>query len=300
MDGHLEAYDARAGVKAATISVSSEWTWQCRSDGQQFVYLSMGNMTRIDIQSGDSRLLASFEAQEPQRTVLSLSPDFRSVATTVPLKFMTEADRLKVILVGQEKLKATGEHVQWIGWSGDGSRILVGYPSSLEILDGSGAKISSGARPKAEVLHDAWFDDRQESVILHMGPEQQRQGMIFRCHAVPWKCDRVHSRVESVSVSGQGIVGTVEPLGKTIVPDDDSIIFYPRYAAVIRNPASTSLVRQVYTTTREHWGFELSISPSGNWAILHWRDEHQPGCGTGLQSRNCAQGILVDISKAFK
>jgi hypothetical protein len=83
-NGQFEAYDA--GVKYATIAVSSDWPWQCSSDGERLVYIDtrMGYVTRVDIARGDSRLLTSYQQPERENTVISFSTDLQSVATTAP------------------------------------------------------------------------------------------------------------------------------------------------------------------------------------------------------------------------
>lgn len=70
VDGQLEAYDAR--TKYATIAVSSDWPWQCSNDGEQLVYIDtrMGYVTRVNIASGDSRLLASYQPPERESTAI--------------------------------------------------------------------------------------------------------------------------------------------------------------------------------------------------------------------------------------
>src|SRR5882724_3523394 len=73
VDGQIEAYDA--GTKYATIAVSADWPWQCSNDGEQLVYIDtrMGYVTRVDIASGDSRWLASYQPPELGNTRISFS-----------------------------------------------------------------------------------------------------------------------------------------------------------------------------------------------------------------------------------
>jgi hypothetical protein len=89
VDGQIEAYDA--GAKYATIAVSSDWPWQCSNDGEQLVYIDtrMGYVTRVDIASGDSRLLASYQRPERENTTISFSPDLGSVATTKRVRLVS-------------------------------------------------------------------------------------------------------------------------------------------------------------------------------------------------------------------
>jgi hypothetical protein len=224
----LEAYDG--GVKYATIAVSSDWPWQCSNDGEQLVYINtrMGYVTRVDIASGDSRLLASYQRPERENTAISFSPDLGIVATTIPLKLTADAGKLKVILVQQNKRQNSKESVQQIRWSRDASRLAVAYDSTLvEILASGGKRVGSGERPKAWNVADGWFDVDREALTLFLVPEQQHTGIVVRCNLVSWKCNRLKSRVDSFSIGRRGIVGTMEPLGKAPMPDDDSIVFPP-------------------------------------------------------------------------
>ena len=108
VDGQIEAYDA--GVKYATIAVSSEWPWQCSNNGEQLVYIDigMGHVTKVDIASGDSRWLASYQQPERETAKISFSSDFKNVATTKPLKLTADAEKLNVIAVSQKKSAKSG------------------------------------------------------------------------------------------------------------------------------------------------------------------------------------------------
>jgi hypothetical protein len=301
VDGQIEAYDA--GVKYATIAVSSDWPWQCSNDGEQLVYIDtrMGYVTRVDIASGDSRLLASYQRPERENTTISFSPDLGSVATTILLKLTADAGKLKVILVQQDKQRNSKESVQQIRWSKDASRLAVAYNSTaIEILDAGGRRVGSGRRPKAGNVDDGWFDVDREALTLFLVPEQQYTGMAVRCDLASWICSRLKSRVDSFSIGGRGIMGAVEPLGKTEIPDDDSFVIHHRYAAEVRHQAFGLLARQVYATSGGRWGYAMSVSPSGTQAVLTWHNERLAGCGTGLESAKCAQGILINLSKVLK
>lgn len=132
MDGQLEAYDA--GVKYATIAVSSDWPWQCSNDGEQLVYIDtrMGYVTRVDSASGDSRLIASYQPPERENTTISFSPHLQGVATTAPLKLSAEAGNLNVIPVWH--IRDPEESVQLIRCSKDSSASAVGYESTTAVL----------------------------------------------------------------------------------------------------------------------------------------------------------------------
>jgi hypothetical protein len=301
VDGQIEAHDA--GVKYATIAVSSDWPWQCSDNGEQLVYTNtrMGYVTRVDIASGDSRLLASYQRPERENTTISFSPDLGSVATNIPLKITADAGKLKVILVQQDNQRNSKESVQQIRWSRDASRLAVAYDSTLvEILDSGGKRVGSGEGPKAWNVDDGWFDVDREALTLFLVPEQQYTGIAVRCDLVSWKCRRLKSRVDSFSIGGRGIMGAVAPLGKASVPDDDSIEFPHHYAAEDRHQGFGLLARQIYATAGGRLRYAISVSPSGTQAVLTWSNERLAGCGTGPDSVKCAQGILINLSKVLK
>jgi hypothetical protein len=301
VDGQIEAYDA--GVKYATIAVSSDWPWQCSNDGEQLVYINtrMGYVTRVNIASGDSQLLASYQRPERENTTISLSPDLGIVATTIPLNLTADAGKLKVILFEQDKQRNPKESVQRITWSNDGSRLAVAYDiATIEILDSGGRRVGSGERPKAGNVDDGWFDVDREALTLFLVPEQQYTGIAVRCDLASWKCRRLKSRVDSFSLGGRGITGAVGPLGKIEIPDDDSFVIHHHYAAEIRHRVLGLLARQVYATAGGRWRYAISVSPSGTQAVLTWRNERLAGCGTGPDSFKCAQGILINLSKVLE
>jgi len=301
VDGQFEAYDG--GTKYATIAVSSEWPWQCRDDGEQLVYIDtrMGYVTTVDIASGDSRLLASYQPPERESTTISFSPDFKSVATTAPLKLSNNAGELNVVRIQHITNRDSKESIQQVRWSKDLSRLAVAYNSTtVEILDAEGRRVGSGKRPNAGNVNDGWFDLGRKALTLFLVPEQEQTGITVRCDLISWKCNRLKSRVDSFSIGGRGIIATVEPLGKSQIPDDDSIVIHHHYAAEVRDQAFRLLARQVYATSSGRWDYAMSISPSGTQAVLTWRNERLVGCGTGPDSSKCAQGILINLSKVLK
>lgn len=301
VDGQIEAYDA--GTKYATIAVSSDWPWHCSNDGEQLVYIDtrMGYVTKVDIASGESRFLASYQPVDSGNAKVSFSPDLGSVATTTPLTLTADAGTLKVILVHPNKQRNSDEYVQQIRWSKDASKMFVAYdPTAIEVLDADGRKVSSGKKPKADNVSDGWFDVDRKALTLFLVPEQENTGVVVRCDPVSWKCSRLKSQVDSFSIGGRGIMGAVGPLGKLPIPDDDSIVTHHRYAAEIRHQTFGLLARQVYATAGGRSEYAISVSPSGSQAVLTWRNERLAGCGTGFHSFKCAQGILVNLSKVLK
>jgi hypothetical protein len=271
-NGTLNAYEA--GTKVAEVAVSPGSSVQCRSDGRQLIYQGTGHATKVDIASGDSQWLVAFD--DRKGATLRFSPDFQSVATSVPLELKPPAARLKVILVGDKKNGNRTERPVWIKWSDNGSAIAVVYPTFVDILDRNGVNIASMAKPDDGWAHDGWFAKNQRALTLFMETDQP-PGLVLKCSVAGKNC-LTRPRIESMSIGGRGIVGTVFPLGKPPVREDDSIYYSKEYAAEIRNANSGLLVRQVFAIKSGLKSFEIAVSPSARWSILTWDDEHRPGC----------------------
>jgi hypothetical protein len=255
-------------------------------------------VTKVDIASGDSQWLAAFD---DKGATIAISPDFKSVATSVPLQLKPPAAQLKVILVRDKKNGNKTERPWWIKWSENGSAIAVVYPTSVDILDRNGMTIASMTKPDIGWVHDGWFDKDQRTLTLFM-EEEQPPGTVIKCSVAGKSC-LTRPRIESMSIGGRGIVGTVIPLGKPPVREDDSILYSRKYAAEIRSANSGLLVRQVFSIKSGLKSFKIAVSPSGRWSILTWDDKHQPGCedATGAAfAYKCGQGVLVNLSKVNK
>ena len=296
-NGTLNAYEA--GTKVAEANVSPGSSVQCRSDGQQLIYQGTGHATKVDIASGDSQWLVAFD--DRKGSTIRFSPDFQSVATSVPLELKPPAAQLKVILVGEKKNGNKTERPRWIKWSENGSAIAVAYPTSVDILDRNGVTVASMAKPDNGWVHDGWFEKDQRALALFM-EEEQPPGWVLKCSVAGKSCLK-HPRIDSMSTGGRGLVGTVFPLGKPPVREDDSIHIAKEYAAEIRNANSRLLVRQVFSTRSRRWPYKIAVSPSGRWSILTWDDRHQPGCEDtdgAYVFHKCGQGIIVDLSKVIK
>lgn len=296
-NGTLNAYEA--GTKVAEANVSPGSSVQCRSDGQQLIYQGTGHATKVDIASGDSQWLVAFDGSKG--ATIAISPDFKIVATSVPLELKPPAAQLKVILVADKKNGNKTERPRWIKWSEDGSKIAVVYPTFVDILDRNGVTVASMTKPDIGWVHDGWFEKDQRALTLFM-EEEQPPGTVIKCSVVGKSC-LTRPRIDSISIGGRGIVGTVMPLGKPPVRDDDSIQISKEYAAEIRNANSRLLVRQVFSTRTGRWPFKIAVSPSGKWSILTWDDSRLPGCEHGVGAARvykCWQGMLVDLTKVNK
>lgn len=293
-NGTLNAYEA--GIKVAEANVSPGSFLQCRNDGRQLIYEGTGHVTKVDIASGDSQWLAAFE--EGKGATIKFSPDFESVATSVPLELKPPAAQIKVVLVGDKKNGNKTERPLWIKWSENGSTIAVVYSTSVDILDRNGMTIASMTKPDIGWARDGWFEKGQQALTLFM-EEEQPPGTVLKCSVAGKSC-LTRPRIESITIGGRGIVGTVIPLGKPPVREDDSILISKEYAAEIRGANSKLLVRQVFSTRTGRWPFAIAASPSGKWAILTWDDNHQPGCDDAKGAsvfHKCGQGMLVDLTK---
>lgn len=296
-NGTLNAYEA--GTKVAEVAVSPGSSLQCRSDGQQLIYQGTGHVTKVDISSGDSQWLAAFDGSKG--ATIAISPDFKIVATSVPLELKPPAAQLRVILIADKKNGNKTERPRWIKWSENGSAIAVVYPTSVDILDRNGVTIASMTKPDIGWVHDGWFEKNQRALTLFM-EEEQPPGTVIKCSIAEKSC-LARPRIDSISIGGRGIVGTVIPLGKPPVREDDSIYYSKKYAAEIRNANSGLLVRQVFAIKSGLKSFKIAVSPSGKWSILTWDDEHRPGCEDATGDAfvyKCGQGMLVDLTKVIK
>ncbi|MBR0799241.1 hypothetical protein JQ615_28010 [Bradyrhizobium jicamae] len=296
-NGQLNAYEA--GTKVAAVAVSPGHAWQCSRDGRQLINISIPHVFMVDIASGDSQWIASYD--EKTFGNVAFSPDFKSVASSTPLELKPQAPQLKVILVRDKSTASKTERPDWIKWSEDGSEIAVVYPTSVDILDRDGVTIASMTKPGNGWVKDGWFEKDQRALTLFMEQEQP-PGFILKCSVAGKRC-LARTRIESVSFGGRGTVGTVIPLGRPPVREDDSILISKEYAAEIRSANSRLLVRQVFSTRTGLRPFHIAVSPSGKWSILTWDDENQPGCVYGQGDAalyKCGQGMLVDLTKVIK
>jgi hypothetical protein len=297
VDGQLEAYDA--GTKYATIAVSSSWPAQCGLDGTQLVYVdsTMGYLIQVDIASGNSRLLAVYK---PAPGVISPvpSPDLKTVATVTPMTLAPEAGALKVFTVKQN------EKAHIIKWNDDSSKLLIGYSATAQVLDSNGAMIGSGPFPKRTYFEDEWFTADSNFVLLYLSPKEKRaESVLVKCRINVWKCDRLQSRLEAVSVGGRGVIGTIVPLGKPPPPsgrDEEDPFVFEKYVVELRNDAFTVLARQVLLTAGGNTEYEIKISPSGKKAVLTWHAEPGANCTPLKNSSYCERGMLVDISRVLR
>ncbi|WP_036047447.1 hypothetical protein [Bradyrhizobium sp. Tv2a-2] len=299
VNGQLEAYDD--GVKSATIAVSSSAPVQCGLDGHQLVYVDtgMGYITKVDIGSGASRLLATYKPDERTGSGPVMSPDFKSVASDRVLQLAAEVRKLKVVRVDPR------DEVHQIKWSEDSSKLFVAYFAAIEVFDATGRKIGSGRLPEGSYYQDGWFAADQQALILFLGVKKKKfRDTVIKCRIADWTCVRLRSRVDDVSVGGRGIIGTVSPLGKPPAlgeEDDDSPIAFDKYSVELRDGAARLLAQQTFLTANGTSGYEITVAPSGMKAILTWRANRAADCGTSAgTSSGCLQGMLIDLSKVLK
>jgi len=299
--GQFEACDG--GRKSATIAISSRWPAQCSADGQQLIYVDtrMGYITRIDIANGASRLLASYKPRETGDDKTALSPDLRSIVSSSSLTLAADAGALKIISVKD----IANKQLRDIKRSDDSSKIFAAYFTSIDVLDAQGEKIGSGQLPKGFYYRDGWFAADRQALILYLASEEDESGpsALIQCRITDWKYSQLKSRVDSASVGGRGILGTVSPVGKPPPPSEDddggTIHYYDRYVAELRDGASNLVARQVRPRA-SRTDFEINIAPSGMKAALTWHISPTAECPPTDGSSDCAQGILVDLTKVVK
>ena len=298
VDGQLEAYDAEK--KAATIAVSSSWPVQCSPDGQQLIYIDTraGYIMRVDIASGESRLLGSYSKQAV------LSPDLQKIAVIGALQPAPVASNIKIVQVtGSDDTGPLG-NVSSIVWSEDSSKLFYAHLQGMEVYDAKGAKIGAGRFPKETYYRAGWFEAGQQTLILLLARDDDKSGpgLLVRCRIVDLKCGPIKPLAAVFSVGGRGILGIVSPFGKPPQPgpDDDggTVLVYSKYAGELRDRASKLLARQIFATATGRSDFGLYVSPSGTKAILTWNVAPSATCKPSYSSElDCPQGILIDLSK---
>ena len=293
----------QAGVKPSTPFMIPASSVQCGRDGREFVFVDINKrqLTKVDIETGKSVLLATLLTDKTPK--ISFSPDLQSVATNMPLWLLPAAGMMKIIPVKE----SASEEVRQITWSLDGSRVMVSYFTSIDILDADGHRVGGGLLPKDSWVQDVWFDgDLQTLTLLVSNPiDESEPGPMIKCNIANWKCDAIRSRIDSASVGGRGLRGMIGPLDKPD-PTEGGDRIYSRYAAELMGDASKPLVRQVFQTALGglqggHWSrgrafFKIYVAPSGQQVVLTWSDYGSPPCQSPIGERGCPRGLMIDLS----
>ncbi len=157
-------------------------------------------MRKVELESGKSQILATFQKQSQPGIELSFSPDLKSVASTLPLQLTMEAGELRTINVTE----ATGHYASKIDWAADSSKFFAAYSDTIDILDAQGKKIGGGALLKGSYVRAGWFDAEQKSLFLFLVTEiDESGGPLVRCRIANWRCARLLFRQEFTRAAGQ-------------------------------------------------------------------------------------------------
>lgn len=280
----------------------------CDEEGQQLAYVSMGvgRAVKVDIASGQSQILAEFapsytlaERSEFSADMVSISPDFRVIAADGKL---VPARNVEVIPLPSPR------RVGHVRWSPDSSRlfyVLHGQGrNSVEVIDTNRKKLGGGHLPKEGYFRDGWFAEDGKSLLLYVGGDFG-PGFLFRCRIAAWKCDRMKSNIDEISVGGRGRIGTISPYRVKPNPShyaDGSIPIHPMYLAEVMDATSTRLARQVVSTreSRAKRWYKLLVSPGGTKVVLTWEVDKHGGCVPPNWGDPCIEARMFDLSRGVR
>jgi hypothetical protein len=309
-NGEMEAYDGNAKVVIPTM-IPFAADIQCDEDGRHLAYVSKdtGRAVKVDIESGASEILAEFapppyhlaKRSKLSANEISISPNFRLIAADGEL---TPAPNVKVIRLPSPHL------VMHVRWSEDSSKlfyILRGRDrDSVEVIDTSQRKLGSGVLPSKSWFRDGWFGADGESVFLFLGGSvDAAPGFLVKCGIADWKCNRLKSNIDEISVGGRGRIGTISPY--QVKPDpsyyaDGTIPIHPKYLAEVLDSASRLLARQVVLTAapRRRWPYKLQVSPRGTKVVLTWDVDKHADCVPPDWRALCIEAKMFDLSRGVR
>ena len=311
-EGQLEAYEGDSKVVIPTM-IPFATEIQCDEDGRQLAYVNkgIGRAVKVDIASGASKILAEFapfytlaKRSESDADVVSISPDLRMIATDGKLK---PAQDVRVIELPSPNL------VGHVRWSEDSSRLfyVLREPdeSGVVVVDTSQKKLGGGVLPTKSWFRDGWFTADGESVLLYLVDQRNESGpgFVVRCRIADWKCNRLKSNIDQISVGGRGRIATISPYQVKPDPsdyDDGTIPIHPKYLAEVLESESRLVAKQVVLTresrTRLRWPYRLLVSPRGTKVVLTWQVEKYVGCVPPNWDAECIEAKMFDLSRGVR
>lgn len=252
---------------------------------------------KIELETGKKEIVATVKPEIDHRFHISFSSDLQSAAANVPLQLTPEGGKLKIIYVNEP----SGQGIDKMSWSDDGSKLFVAYSKQIEVLDAQGKKIGGGALPKGTSVIAGWFVAGPPALVLHLAKEMDEPDRVIKCSIADWKCSRIKSRVDSASVGGRELFGTVGPLEKPRVIDDDSTALYSIYAAELRDKASRLLARQVFHVPDSRGLVNIFVAPSARKAVVTLGSARGSECAKQEnKSSACLNGLIVDLTKVVE
>lgn len=308
-EGQLEAHEGSTKVVIPTM-IPFATELQCDEDGQQLAYVSkrIGRAVKVDIASGASQILAEFapfytlaKRSEFDADVISISPNLRMIAADGKLN---PAQDVRVIQIPSPNL------VEDVRWSEDSSKlfyVLRGQgENGVVVVDTSQKKLGSGVLPKKSWFRDGWFAADGESLLLSLGgTNESGPGFLVRCRIADWKCARLKSNIDEISVGGRGRIGTISSYQVKPDPsdyDDGTIPIHPKYLAEVLDSESRLVARQVVLTgeSRRRWPYRLLVSPRGTKVVLTWEVKKHAGCAPPNWAAPCIEAKMFDLSRGIR
>lgn len=291
---YVDAYDGDTKISAPSATASP--SAQCGADGRHIVFTEDNDrrVRKVELETGKSQILATFEKPLIRAIEVSFSPDLKTVITNLPLQLTADAGELRIIQLS----KSAG--ISKVRWAPDGSKVFVTYSNKVDVFDGKGKRIGGGILPRNAYVREGWFDTEQTSLLLFLVTElDESGGPLVRCRIADWQCTRLKGRVEQASGGGKGLIGTVGPLDRPKPPDDDSVVLYSRYAAELRDASFRLLFRQEFTRAAGQTDIQFYVSPSAAKAVLAWSPSEHAKCPDPANDK-CQPGWILDIAKVVK
>lgn len=295
-DGYyIDAYDGGTKISAPSPTKGPA---ECDADGRFIVFPEHDarRVRKFELETGKSKVLATFQGQSLPIIMLSFSPDLKIVASNRALQMTAEAGELRAINLSE----VLSNQVAQVFWAPDSSKFFAVSSDRIDVLDAQGKKIGGGKIPTNWGVQAGWFDVEQKSLFLFsMTDEIQGIGNFVRCRIANWRCVQLKERVEQAAGGGKGLMGIVVPIDRPKLPDDDSSVPYQRHAAELRDNSFRLLFRQEFTRVAGQTMPRLYVSPSGATAVLSWRLTKHPKC-LDSTTYECQAGWILDIGKAIK
>ncbi|MBA7464882.1 hypothetical protein ES707_00040 [subsurface metagenome] len=310
VEGQLEAYESNSKVVIPTMIPFARGL-QCDEDGRHLAYVGteIGRAVKVKIESGTSEILAEFAPQPnvlAKRSrlydeVISISPNLRMIAADGEV---TPAQNVTVIRLPSPDL------VEYVRWSADSSKLFYTLrgrgAGSVEIIDNNQKKLGSGLLPNKSNFRDGWFAPDGQSVLLYLGSDiDAAPGFLWQCRIADWKCNRLKSNIQKISIGGRGTRGTISPYPVKSHPsdyEDGTIPLHPKYLVEVLDSNSKLLARQVVLTMGPggHRSYALVVSPAGTKVALTWEVKKHRDCVAPIWDAPCIEAKIFDLSRGVR
>lgn len=266
--------------------------YRCDSGGENIAFTdnSKGEVAQFNVRSGATRVLANY-----QEGIVSVAPDFNSIASSKPLNLSSDGRMTNVIVVESRTIG--------IYWKNDSSMLfaLRVFPSSSDIsaIDVFGVRkgrLGSGKLPAGFTFRRGSFTADGRFLLLFLVPvaDEDGDGTIFKCRIEDIKCNAIMTGVMEVSL-GESVIGIVRSVGKRL-RGKESYYEPARYLVEVREWGGDVLIRQKFAS-RTRRLMRPNVSPSGKKVVLTWVTGFT-GCDGGYVA--CPAGFVVTLSRRSK